>query len=346
MSKVYGNKEIIGDGPCPNCKAMGRDKSNNHLIHWRNNENGEEFCSCNRCGHYEKITDANRGVLESTRQVRVEKTPEEIAAMLAEVEELPFKPLLSRGIKLDVAMRYGVRVGLSATDGETVISHFYPKTKGDVISGYKVRSLDPKYFYAVGDGAGCDLFGINQARLGDVWGEKLFLFEDELSCMSGFQALVDGAKSTLRPACVSLPDGTKSVAAVVSRNRKFFDGFKELVICMDNDEAGEEAVTVIRQLYPHAKVARIPKGKTKDGKEIRDGNDLLMEGRQQEFNNLLRFKAAKESPAASVSIAECIEEALQKPEWGFLTPWKGFNDLTYGLRLGEIIAIGAGVSIG
>lgn len=345
--KVYGNKEITGDSACPTCVQSGRDKTGNHLIHWRNTETEEEWVSCNRCGHYEKITDSNKADLESARKVRRELTPEELEQILSEAAELPFKALTSRGIRLDIAERFGVRVGLSCQDGETVVSHFYPKTKQGLITGYKVRNLDPKFFYAIGDGSQCELFGINQAQRGDIYTGKLFVFEDELSCMSGFQALTDSGKgAAYKPACVSLPDGSKSVAAAIGRCRQFVDSFEEIVVCMDNDEAGEEAVTIFRQLYPRVKVARITQGVKKDGSPVKDANDLLMEGRQIELNNLLRFKAAKESPAASVSISDCIEDALKKPEWGILTPWEHFNELTFGLRYGEIIAVGAGVSIG
>lgn len=347
MSKVYGNKELIGDSGCPKCMAQGKDVTQNHLQHWRNTETSEEWTFCNRCGHHEKITDDNRSNMESIRKVREELSAEQLKVVLDEALELPIKALTSRGVRMDVAERFGVRVGLSATDGETVISHFYPKKKEGELVAFKVRSLDPKYFYAVGNGSGCDFFGKDQAQKGDVYTRKLFIFEDELSAMSGYQALIDSSNGTIRPACVSLPDGAGSITTVMSRERKWLDSFDEIVVCMDNDEAGETAATQARQLYPtKVKIARITKGKTREGKEIKDANDLLMEGRILELNNLLRFKAAKENPAGAVSIADCIEEALKKPEWGFLTPWDGFNKLTYGLRLGEIIAIGAGVSLG
>jgi twinkle protein len=222
--------------------------------------------------------------------------------------------LKSRGISHAVADRFGVRCGISGTDGESVISHFYPKTVDGELTGYKVRSLDPKYFYSIGAGRNSDLFGMNQAKRGDVYSQKLFIFEDELSAMSGFQVLVEGSKSSYRPAVVSLPDGAGSAAAVLQRNHKFIDVFEELVVCMDNDEAGESAVRTIRALYPHTKIARIPKGLTKDNKQIKDANDMLMEGRGGELNNALRYSAATETPAAAVSVSECISDALKKPE--------------------------------
>lgn len=239
---------------------------------------------------------------------------EEIERALEETSELPIKALTSRGIREHVAKRFGVRVGVSSTDGETIISHFYPKTVDGELKGYKVRSLDPKYFYSVGSGRNSDLFGMNQARMGDVYSAKLFIFEDELSAMSGFQVLCDNTKSQYSPAVVSLPDGAGSAAAALQRCQKFVDTFDELVICMDNDEAGEAAVRVIRALYPHVKIARILKGKKKDGGEVKDANDLLMEGRGLELHNALRYSAATETPSAAVSVSDCIEDALKKPE--------------------------------
>lgn len=350
MSKIYGNKELLGDSACPTCVSQGRDRTGNHLIHWKNTESQDEWVKCNRCGYYETITTSNRATLESYRKVRKEWDPEELQAVLSEALELPIKALASRGIRQDIAERFGVRVGLSQTDGQTPVSHFYPKTRDNTLTSFKVRDLEPTEFShkftCVGDGSGCDFFGEEQAMRGDVYTGKLFIFEDELSCMSGFQALTDCSKSTYKPATLALPDGAASIASVLSRRRAVVESFAELVICMDNDQAGEEAATIARQLYPQAKIARVTTGKTRDGKDIKDANDLLMEGRTLELNNLLRFKAAKESPAASVSIADCIEDALKKPEWGYLTPWEDFNNLTFGIRTGELIAVGAGVSIG
>ena len=344
--KSYGDKVLTGDSACPKCVSQGKDTTGNHLQHWMNQTTEEEWVYCNRCGHHEQLTSSNKADYAAKRRSVRELSPEELRAVLEEANELPIKALTSRGIRQDVAERYGVRVGLSSTDGHTVVSHFYPKKKDGLLSAYKIRSLDPKYFYAIGNGSGCDLFGKDQAERGDVFSGKLFLFEDELSAMSGYQVLVDGSKSTYKPACVSLPDGAGSIASVISRERAFIESFAEIVICMDNDEAGDEAANIARKLYPHVKIARIAKGVGKDGKPIKDANDLLMNGRSLELNNLLRFKASKESPAASVSISDCIEEALKKPEWGIRTPWKGLDDMTFGLRLGEIIAVGAGVSVG
>ena len=346
MAKVYGNKEIIGDSGCPTCMAKGGDRTQNHLLHWRNNETQEEWVSCNRCGHYEKLTEGNKAHWEGARNAFRELSEEEVQAALDEVAELPIMELKSRGIKHAVAERFGVRVGLSSTDGETPVSHFYPKSKDGVLRAYEVKILEPKGFYAVGDGRGCDFFGIEQARSGDVYTKNLYLFEDPLSTMSGFQVIMENNRSTYKPACVGLPNGAKSAATAVARNAAFLSTFDDIIVCMDNDEAGEEAVAKIRGMIPGIKVARIPKGLRKDGKPIKDANDMLMEGRGLELRNALLFNAAKESPAGSATVAECLEDALKKPEWGLNYPWPGLTQLTFGLRYGEVVSIGGGVGGG
>lgn len=339
-------KKIIGDSACPGCRARGGDATGNHLMHFHNTETEEKWVKCGRCGFYEVLDAGNTEKWNGAMNDKVERSPEEIAAALAEVAEYPFKELRSRAITLAVAERFGVRVAVDERDGETPVYHYYPKTVEGEIVGYKVRNLEHKSFWAVGKGSGTDFFGIQQAQSGDVWTQKLFIFEDELSAMSGFQVLVQHSNTTLRPACVSLPDGASSAASVIARNRVFVERFKDIVICMDNDEAGEEAVTKIRAMLPHVKVARIPKGKTKAGKDIKDANDLLMEGRGLELANALRYNAAKESPAGSSTVADCLEDALKKPEWGLSYPWPGLTELTFGLRYGDVIAVGGGVGGG
>lgn len=339
-------KKITGDSACPSCRSRGKDTTGNHLMHFINTENNEKWVKCSRCNFYELINFGNDAKWENARKLKVEKSPEEIAAILAEVKEYPTKELKTRAINLAVAERFGVKVAVSESDGETPVAHYYPKTIEGQVVGYKVRNLEHKAFWAVGKGSGCDFFGIQQAGLGDVYTRKLFIFEDELSAMSGFQALVQHSNATIKPACVSLPDGAGSAASTIARNQTFVDRFEDIVVCMDNDEAGEDAVSKIRAMLPHVKVARIPKGVGKNGKQIKDANDLLMEGRSLELANALRYNAAKESPSGAVTVADCLEDALKKPEWGLAYPWPALTDLTFGLRYGEVIAIGGGVGGG
>lgn len=338
MARTYQNgKTITHDGPCPMCRSHGRDRTGNHLQFWVNNE-GEQWAHCNRCGHYVPDEDDKLSKLE--KKERKVLTDEEVQEILKEIEELPIQPLTSRSVQLSTAERFGIRVALSTTDGSTQVSHYYPKTKNGEITGYKVRVLNPKFFFAQGRGSGCDFFGLEQAKAKDVIAHTLYIFEDELSTCSGYEALRQFTPEKWKncaPACVGLPDGAQSAGQVCNTNREFLEGFKEIVVCMDNDEAGEAAVKVFQQLYPgKVKVARLP---------LKDANDMAMAGRMKELYNALRFSAKVETPDGAVNLMDCIGEALKKPEWGLSYPWPGLTKLTYGIRP-EIIAIGGGVGLG
>jgi twinkle protein len=339
------NKVIYGNTACPSCRSLGRDKTGDHLVLFKNDE-GEQWGKCGRCGHYEVF---EKGHVPPVREKK-ELTDEELASVLHEVSELPQKDLTQRLIPKVVAERYGVRVGLSCEDGATPVSYFFPREKEGEIQGYEVKGLDRKYFYYVGRVKDSDFFGMSQAQRGDVYNKKLFIFEDPLSCMSGFHVLsAYTTATTIKPACVSLPNGAGSIASVMSRNREFLNTFDEIVICMDNDKAGEDALVKGRALFPQAKFARIPKGTFEMNgheKEIKDANDLLLAGRGQELFNILKFSARRESPAGAVSVFDCLADALKKPEWGVPYPWKALNDMTFGIRWGEMVAIGGGVGSG
>lgn len=344
VAKSY--KVIVGDTACPGCKTHGRDKSGNHLILFHNTKTDERWGSCSRCGHYEVFDKGNMPEVKEKKEL----TPEELQELLAEVQELPQKDLTDRLIPKSVAERFGVRVGLSCEDGQTPVSYFFPREKDGDIQGYEVKGIERKYFYFVGNVKESDFFGLSQAQRGDVYNKKLFIFEDALSCMSGFSVLTQFTTATnIKPACVALPNGAGSISSVMSRNRDFLNGFDEIVICMDNDSAGEEALIKGRALYPNAKFARIPKGiftyKEKE-KEMKDANDMLLAGRGQELFNILKFSAKRESPAGSVTVFDCLEDALKKPEWGIPYPWETLNNMTFGIRWGEMVAIGGGVGSG
>ena len=113
MSKMYGQKELLGDSQCPSCAAKGRDRTGNHLQHWKNHENGDEWCSCNRCGHYVTITKENRAHYDNALKPHVELTPEQIQEALEEVSELPIMELKSRASTKAVAHRFAFRPDFS-----------------------------------------------------------------------------------------------------------------------------------------------------------------------------------------------------------------------------------------
>lgn len=331
--------KIIGDTACPSCVSKGKDRTGNHLMILENSE-GERFAKCNRCGHYVPPDEFDPSKVKPRE--RKEITDEELKEILKELNECPIQDLKERCIPQYVCERFGVRVGFSTERAGEVDSHLYPKTKNKQIQGYKVRNLSPKYFYSIGRGKDSDLFGFPQLARGDTYRRKLFIFEDELSCMSGFYVL-DKYKTqrmkqaNMYPACAALPDGAGSAVAALSRNMDLIQDFEEVILCFDSDEAGQDAVEEVTKILPNIKTVKLP---------LKDANDMLMDKREKELYNLLLGRAERPEVIGVVSVLDCLEEALKKPEFGYSYPWEDLTNLTYGQRIGEIVAVGGGVGCG
>lgn len=329
--------KIVGDTVCPSCRANGRDATGNHLIIFENTK-GERFAKCNRCGHY--VPPADYDPERYKPAPRREWTPEEIANLVAEIDEFQTQALTSRGIPLHVAERFGVKVGLDEVHAQAQVAHYYPITKKGEKTAFQVKNLEFKNFYFMGDSRGCDLGGQVQADRPDTSSKKLFLFEDALSAMSGYTVLemfsADKWKH-IKPSCVWLTHGAKSAIKCLENNMDFINKYEEIVLCMDNDEAGRTAVDEILKLIPNCKVATTP---------LKDANDMVMAKRYRELYSALLGQAQTKTPDDAVDVMDVLDEALAEPEWGLTFPWEGLTDLTYGLRFGEVIAVGGGVGIG
>ena len=324
---------IIGDAPCPECISKGRDSTGNHLIILKN-EAGETFGKCNRCGFYSPP--------ENKIEIapKIAKSLEEIQAELQEVCGLPIQPLVSRSITEGVAKRFGVHVSLSEIDGKTQVSHYYPKEKAGQIVGYKVRNLEPKYFFSIGNARSCDPFGLAQCKQSDTGRNKLFITEDELSAMSVYQVLEERSSQEwkhIKPSVIALPDGAGSAVKALSPHLEFLAQFKEVILNLDNDDAGKKATEEILSLIPQAKVVFLP---------LKDANDMLMAGRGRELNSELLFHSKRQKPEGVVSVLDCLEEALEPPKMGLSYPWEDLTKLTFGQRTAEVIAVGGGVGTG
>jgi twinkle protein len=328
--------KIIGDKECPSCRDKGRDAKGNHLILFQA-ETGEHFGKCNRCGHYVPP----EGDLKPNPHR--ERTPEELAEELQEVFSYPFRNLASRRIPVSVAERFGVRAGLSETDGETVVEHYYPRERESGVVAYNVRSLEPKGFYYRGSPKGGTYpFGWSQAQRGDVGRKRLLIFEDELSAMSGF-AIIDGKTPEkwkhLKPACISWSAGVGSAPKDIEfmDTQGFLKGFSEVVYVYDNDDAGKASVEKVRSLLPKCKFVCMP---------LKDVNDMHMARREDEAFSLMLFQSKTKSPDCAVTVQDVLQEALEPVKWGKSYPWDGLTKATYGQRDGELISVGGGTGIG
>lgn len=298
-------------------------------------ENGKYTGFCFSCGTYVPNPYADKP--EGYKPEAVFKSPAQIAEEIESIrDEYGVCSLPERKLKEEYLRYFGVRVGVSELDGQTPHSHYYPYTRNGEVVGYKVRIIEGKRFYGIGDQKNVDLFGWEQAIL--TGGKKLFITEGELDAVALFQIMKEHNKGTayadLNPAVVSLPHGSGGAAKDISRNiDKIRKNFKEIILVFDNDEPGQKAVQEVLKLVPDALVATLP---------AKDANDCLIQGRAKAAYNATQFNASKPKNTRLVSGSSLHEKAKAPPVYGVSWPWKHITEATRGIRLGETIYIGAG----
>lgn len=251
-------------------------------------------------------------------------------------EDYGVHDLPDRKLKREYLAYFGVKVGVSEQDGVTPISHYYPYFKGGELSGYKVRIIEGKKFYAIGSTKDVQPFGWAQALA--AGGKKLFVCEGELDAVSLFQIMKEHNKGTqyadLNPAVISLSNGAggaaKELSKILPEIRKTF---KEIVIVFDGDGPGKKAAEDVAKVIPDAIIATLP---------AKDANECLMQGRSKAAYNAVQFNAAKPKNTRLVQAGELHEQARVPPQYGVSWPWEHITKATRGIRLGETIYIGAG----
>jgi len=311
--------EIIGDSFCPKCRESGGDRAGNHLMLFAD---GGAFC--NRCNYTE---------ISGQRKLEIEEEREEERVVdmsdVNNIKKLGSATLMDRHLNATTLEHYGVKVSVNTSNGEQD-KHYYPVTKNGTVHGYKVRAL-PKTFATVGDTKGGELFGQSVTPAG---AKKLVITEGEIDAMSVFQVLY-AKYPKFKPSVVSLTFGAnvKSVAD----NIDYVNSFDEVILCFDNDQAGQDVQQeVIDLVGAKAKVMYL---------SSKDANDSLTSGKKDEIVSAF-FNAKIPKPDGFVTVDDVWAEATAMPTWGKAWPWPSLTKLTYGRRLGEGIYFGAGVKIG
>lgn len=271
--------------------------------------------------------------------VGFKKSPEEIEAELKAIQKFKSMAMPDRKLLKDSVEYFEVRVSVSEVDGETPTAHYYPYFKGEELAGYKVRVVEGKKFWSIGDVKNTDLFGWKQAI--QSGSKRLYITEGEADAIALHQVLTSLQKEGYRdvlPAVVSLPHGSASADRDVARCLKDIRAyFKEVVLVFDMDEPGKKATEDVMKILPEAIVAALP---------AKDAGACVIEGRAKALFNAVVFNAKKPKNTRLVMGDTLIEAAKKPPEMGVPWPWKRLSKVTRGIRLGETIYIGAAQKMG
>jgi len=267
-----------------------------------------------------------------------EKSQREIDAEIAEVDGFPVVDVASRKLRAELLDKFHAKVSMSEADGVTPTAIYWPVTKAGKLSGYHVKVLDKSCPpFNIGDTRDADLLNWKEARESGAY--KLIVTEGPEDMASVSRIYEMYGDEAYRPAVVSLPHGAASAKKVLGKHAEDIRRlFKEVVLCFDNDEAGQTAVKKAMISLPFAKSVILP---------TKDANQALIEGKAKAAYNALSYHA--ETPKnTSLVFGESIHERAREPaKFGQLSwPFPKMNRATRGIRLGETVYIGSGVKMG
>lgn len=143
---------------------------------------------------------------------------------------------------------------------------------------------------------------------------------------------------------VSIINGAATAFKDIEKNLDYFDNFRNVYICFDNDAPGRKAALEVAKLFPLGKV------KIVSLRHYKDAGEYLKNGKKEEFKRC--WHTAKDyTPAGIVfgtSLLPRIKEKLEsrKVRAGVGYPFEKLNNATYGIRFGEMVTIVAGTGVG
>ena len=313
---------LLNKYPCPECLS-----NDNLLVYVKHNETGDEYldgsCRTPSCKSFwteqelkvAGVLDENFVAPKTKPVVKTAITKDEYKALIARTSHDTTQPdgSLYRGIKTETAKFYG-HLFERDSNGE-IIRAYYPETKStfkgelNSLRGYKSRDL-PKAFgrHNIGIvGTSNDLSGSHKFTSGGKW---LLIVGGEEDKLAAAQMLRDyqiqrKQEDYDRIAVVGIHCGEGSLAKVCANSYDFIDSFEEVILCMDNDEAGRKAVQEAIKVLPENKVKVMVTS-------LKDCSEMLQTGKQKQFiSDFYSAKPLIETGIISASeAAQGIEEYL------------------------------------
>jgi len=236
-----------------------------------------------------------------------------------------------RRISSSITSKFGVTVSYDKKG--QIEKHYYPyydSNESNRLLGYKERTVATKEFQIIGTNKGSGLFGQNANRSG---GKYLTICEGEIDALS-ISEMFDGKWQV-----VSLKNGASSASRDIKENLEYIESFDNIVLCFDQDQAGNDAVKAVQDIISvgKLKVCKLP---------MKDASDMLVNGKVKEFTNAW-WSAESYTPAGIVRGKDTWEHLLKDENLVTVDyPWEGLNKLTYGFRAKELVTITSGSGMG
>jgi twinkle protein len=175
-----------------------------------------------------------------------------------------------------------------------------------------------------------------------LFGQQLFnggkyvtITEGEVDALSVYQML--GSKYPV----VSIKNGVSSALKDIKKSYDWLDKFESIVLNFDNDEVGREASKKVAELFQPGKVKIV-----KLPESYKDANDMAVRRKYEEYTKCW-WNAPVHAPDGIIKGTQLLDEVLKPIVKSSINyGWKGLDELTYGIRSGELVTITAGTGLG
>lgn len=274
---------------------------------------GSSFCFA--CSKWSK----EEGVDESVRTARKGKP----MGLLS----YEYQGLNKRKVPETIAKQFRYGLGHDNSGVLCHVANYFNKDKE--IVAQKLRYPD-KTFKFIGDSKEALMFG---QQLWGNSGKKIVITEGEIDCLSVATAF-DGKYPV-----VSIKGGSNAAKKEISQHLDWLAGYEEIYLWFDNDEPGRKAVSECVNILPAEKLRIIRHADYKDANEV-----LIYKGKAGVVNTF--YNAEKYKPDDIVTPVDLLDTVAEPIEVGFAYYYSKLTKLLYGRRFGEVVTVGAGVSIG
>lgn len=323
---------VEGKNPCYKCRKSGRDRKGNNF-HWYDEDRGGSCFSCGYTIPSKEFRDSVDAEYEQEWKVNVMAKEFTLKDFNELRKNCSTDPHGYRNLTKKTCDFYLVQHEYDEESGE-LLRQYYPSTKEYKFCGIKVREI-PKTFHAMGDiGNDCELFG--QWKFKNSNSKMVLITAGEVDCLSAYQMI--NSKSDYEDIPVVSPsNGESGSHKQLQKQYEWLSKFDKIVLCYDNDEAGQKAIEKAVKVLPKNKVYIMKLS-------LKDTNEYLQQGKVKEYINSF-WKAEKHTPSGilgSASLMDKIKEYVQIEKIP-LPPfmYKLQNLMAGGIPLGVIITIGS-----
>lgn len=292
---------------CPKCASVGADRSGNNLAVYSDHD------YCFKCGYSKQKNGGNVEVVAETAG-----TFKQLHGTVVGLNH--------RLIDEKTCRQYGYET-VRYNNKDIEIANYH---SGGKIVGQHLRGPDKDFAWR-GTSRNVELFGQHLWKNSN--GKRLVITEGEIDCMTVCQ-LLGGTWPV-----VSVPNGAQSAAKAIKDNLEFINSYQEVVLCFDNDEAGESAVQQIVGILPpgKCKIAKLP---------YKDANECLMKASSKAVVTAI-WEAQMYSPDEILHISQVIAKSdLAAGVRVYPFPFDGLSEFLVGQRSGEITLWASGTGSG